>query len=155
MFQYPQFVYYQHAQQSDMQQSDHLLVCRTTGINSLLTFFLSFLHSLHLVWKNFKNLLGKKLFLTVIKITIFIIVINIRQSIIPVILNVYFIIKAREISFVYFIGSYFMIFTLNPIPRMSQRFFIQQNIFILIMTYCCNNISLHTFCFFMLTIIIY
>ena len=48
-----------------------------------------------------------------------------------------------------------MIFAVNPIQRMSQLFFIQQKNFLFVMTDCSNDISIDTFCFFMLTIIIY
>ena len=37
-------------------------------------------------------------------------------------------IKARERNLVYFTGSLFMIFTLNPIHQISQTYFIEQNI---------------------------
>ena len=38
---------------------------------------------------------------------------------------------------------------------MSQRFIIQQEIFMFVITYCGNNISVHVLCFFMLIIVIY
>ena len=46
-----------------------------------------------------------------------------------------------------FIGSCFMIVTLDSIHRMSQKFIIPQNIFVFVLT-CCCNIFIHTLCFF-------
>ena len=58
-------------------------------------------------------------------------------------------------NFVDFIGSYFMIFTLDSIFRMSQTLIIQKIIFVFIMTHCYNNIFIHTLCFFKLTTFTY
>ena len=54
-------------------------------------------------------------------------------------------------DFVYFIYSYGMVFTLSSINWVAYIFVIQQNVFILIVTYCCKNIFIHAFCFFMFT----
>ena len=66
----------------------------------------------------------------------------------------YFIIKPRQRNLAYFISSFSKIFTLNSIHWISQTFLIQQNIFVFIITYWCNNIFIHTLCFFMLTTLI-
>ena len=44
--------------------------------------------------------------------------------------------STRQRNFVDFINSCSMIFTLNPICRMSQTFFTQKDIFVFIMNYC-------------------
>ena len=51
----------------------------------------------------------------------------------------------KEILF--FIGSNFMIFTLNPIHQGSQTIFIQQNIFIFLTTYCPSKFLFTPFSF--------
>ena len=62
-------------------------------------------------------------------------------------------IKARKRNLVNFKSSDFMIFTLNPVHRMPQKFLTQQNIFIFVMNYCRSNIfidsffSFHTLCY--------
>ena len=68
---------------------------------------------------------------------------------------IYFVIKARQWNFFDFISSYSMVFTLASIPSVSYTFIIQQNVFIFVMTYCCNNTFIHAFCFFMFTIVVY
>ena len=54
-------------------------------------------------------------------------------------------IKARKINLVNFKSSDFMIFTLNPVHRMPQKFLTQQNIFIFVMNYCRSNIFIDSF----------
>ena len=84
----------------------------------------------------------------VIKITIFFLIINSNKqqlkSIISIVSDIYFIIKAWQRNFVNFVGSYFMIFTLDSIHQMFENFIVQQNIFVFTMTYCCNNILVLT-----------
>ena len=97
--------------------------------------------------KNYKILLGKKLFSIVIKI-LFVFLINSNiQELINKFLNVFnkhFIIKATQRNLIDFISFFLLIFTLNPIHQMSQTFLIQQNIFIFIMT---HNILFMLFAF--------
>ena len=52
------------------------------------------------------------------------------KSVRSIVLDIYFIIKARQSNLDDLISSYFMIFTLNPIYGMSQNILCQQNIFI-------------------------
>ena len=54
-------------------------------------------------------------------------------------------IKARKRNLVNFKSSDFMIFTLNPVHRMPQKFLTQQNIFIFVMNYCRSNIFIDSF----------
>ena len=116
-----------------------------------------------LVWR-------KSFFLVVIKINFFFfffIINSVNQELINHIhcLDAYFIIKARQRNLVYFTSFCSMIFTLNRIygniysetftlyseSYLSQTFLIQQNIFVLTMTYCCDNIFVCTICLFILT----
>ena len=48
------------------------------------------------------------------------------------------------------LGSYSLVFTLDSIHQITQKFIIQQNIFVFTMTFCCNNIFIHTLYFFIL-----
>ena len=52
-------------------------------------------------------------------------------------------------------GSYFIVFTLDSIHRIPQRYIIQQNIIAFNMAYSYNNIFVYVLWFFMLTDIIY
>ena len=100
-----------------------------------------------------RNILGKKSFLIVIRITVFINNSN-KQELIHHIhfLYVYFMIKARQRNHVDFIRSYSIIFTLNPIHWMSPKFLIQQTSLYSLFIY---NIFLYALCLFMVNIIIY
>ena len=59
-------------------------------------------------------------------------------------LDMRFAIKIRQLNFVGFISFYSMVFTLSSIHRVFYTFIIQQNIFIFVITYCCN---IHAFGF--------
>ena len=114
-----------------------------------------------LSWLNWKNKtifysLKKKTVLTREKILVrktllnncygncFVFVIN---SVNQELLDPYLVTKTRQWFFVDFIRFYFMIFTLNSIHWMSQTFIIQQNIFISVINFVLNNISVHIVCF--------
>ena len=114
-----------------------------------------------LSWLNWKNKtifysLKKKTVLTREKILVrktllnncydncFVFVIN---SVNQELLDTYLVTKTRQWFFVDFIRFYFMIFALNSIHWMSQTFIIQQNIFISVINFVLNNISVHIVCF--------
>ena len=59
----------------------------------------------------------------------------------------------KTIKFCWFHMFLFYGLTLNSIHWVSYTFIIQQTVVIFIMTYCCNNIFIHAFCFFMFIIV--